>query len=190
MRTAFSLLLISFGLAFLLFVKINSDTLIRDYKFIGSERCKACHSVNFRGNQFGIWKESAHSASMKILSGDKARDYAKKKGLPEPLKNDACLKCHSSGYGMELKYFETSFDMSEGIQCEECHKPGNEYSKYQNMISYDKFKSNGGEKGNLKDCYRCHSYDVKNDKLFKCPFQNKNFNFESAFKLIKHSISK
>jgi hypothetical protein len=190
MRTAIALLLISFGLAFLLFIKINSDTLIRDYKYIGSERCKACHSVNFRGDQFSIWKQSAHSQSMKTLSEGKAKEYAKKNAFTEPLKNDDCLKCHSTGYGMEMKYYETSFNLSEGVQCEECHKPGNEYSKYQNMITLDNFKSNGGEKGNLKDCYKCHSYNVNDKKLSRCPFQTKNFHAETAFKLISHSVPK
>jgi hypothetical protein len=113
-----------------------------------------------------------------------------KNSLLEPLKNGDCLKCHSTGYGKDLKYFETSFNMSEGIQCEECHNPGSEYSKYQNMITHENFKSNSGERGDLKKCYKCHSNNMADKNLAKCPFQTKNFNSETAFKLIKHSIPK
>lgn len=190
MRTAIALLLISFGLVFLLFLKINSDNLIKDYKYIGSDRCKACHSVNFRGDQYGIWKRSSHAHAVQTLTDEKALDYSVKNKIIEPLKNPDCLKCHSTGYKMELKYFETSFNLSEGIQCEACHKPGSEYSKYQNMISIEKFKSNGGEKGNIKDCYQCHAANIKDNKTVKCPFQIKNFNAAEAFKLIKHSVPK
>jgi len=188
MRTAIALLFISFGLAFLLFVKINSDTLIKDFKFIGSERCKACHVVDFRGNQYSKWKSSAHAESMKTLSGNKAKEYAKKNSIAEPLKNESCLKCHSTGFGLEIKYFETSFNLSEGIQCEECHNRGSEYSKYQNMISRESFESNGGDSGKLKNCYKCHSSNINDKSLAVCPFQSKNFNAEESFKLIKHSI--
>jgi len=190
MRTAIALLLISLGLVFLLFVKINSDSLIKDYKYIGVERCKACHSVKFRGDQYNIWKNSPHSGSMLALNTSKAKDYAFKNKITDPLKNMDCLKCHSTGYSREIKYFESSFNLMEGVQCESCHNPGSEYSKYQIMISNGKFIGNGGEEGNLKDCYKCHSANVSDNKSVKCPFQLKNFNAESSFQLIKHSIPK
>ena len=190
MRTAIALLLISLGLAFILFVKINSDSLIKDFRYIGAERCKPCHSVGFRGNQYEIWKNSAHSRSMVLLSSQKAVDYAKKQNISEPIKNSSCLKCHSTGFDKDIKYFESSFNLTEGVQCEACHNPGSEYSKYQNMISNKEFIANGGEEGNLKDCYSCHSGDVNNKNNPKCPFQKNNFNAEQSFKLIKHSKSR
>lgn len=190
MRTAFALFLLTIGLSFLLFVKINSDSLIKDYKFIGVDRCKNCHSVKFRGDQYGIWKKSMHSKSMFTLTNNKAIEYAKKNNQTIPQKNENCLKCHSSTKEKNLKYFEPSFNFDDGIQCETCHNPGSEYSKYNNMLTTKLFLANGGKKGDLNDCYQCHIKDVSKSKNEKCPFQKENFDSQKAFQIIKHSLIK
>ena len=188
MRTAIALLFVTLSMVFMLFVKINSDAIMSEYKYIGVSRCQPCHSVNHKRNQYDIWEKSAHFGAMTSLNSNKAKKYALDNSITNPAKNENCVKCHSTGFSKSYSAFESDFDISRGVQCEECHSAGGEYSNYSNMISEKLFLSNGGQKGDIGHCYDCHSSDVKNKKIDKCPFQDVNFNAKISFKKIEHPI--
>jgi hypothetical protein len=190
MRTAIALFLLTLSIVFALFLKINSDAILSEYKYIGADKCKPCHSISHKRDQYIVWEKSAHSKAMVSLNSKKAEGYALANSILNLAKNENCLKCHSTGFSKTYSAFELTFDISKGVQCEECHSGGSEYSKYNNMVLEKLFLSNGGKKGDINHCYDCHSSDVKNKKIDKCPFQEVNFNSKVSFKKIEHPIIK
>ena len=190
MKTTLTLFLLTLSIVFVLFLKINSDAIMSEYKYIGESRCKPCHSINRKGNQYAIWEKSAHSRAIISLNSNKAKEYALANSIPNPAKSENCLKCHSTGFSKSYSAFELAFDILKGVQCEECHSAGSGYSKYNNMISNKLFLNNGGQRSDLNHCYDCHSSNVENKRINKCPFQTVNFDAKVSFKKIQHAIIK
>jgi len=189
MRTAFSLFLLTLIIGFIIFVKVSSESTFIVHKYIGVDRCRGCHEVDFRGDQYNIWKKSKHYTATYLLKSEKAVKYARENNMKVPEENESCLECHTTGYGEKKDNFENSFNLWNGIQCEECHKAGSDYSKYDIMISEKKFISNGGDPGKKIKCFKCHSPNIKSNNFRKCPFQKKSFNVETAIEKIKHPVT-
>jgi hypothetical protein len=188
MRTVITLLFFIIVVSFLIFLKITSENSLISPKYIGSGECKGCHSVKSRGDQYNIWRESKHSRTAQVLTEDRAIRYAKQNNIKNPTENADCLRCHTTAFGEKQDLFERSFNSKDGIQCEECHNAGSEYSKYDIMVSSKKFLSKGGEHGNKLHCLKCHSPNLKNKNFNRCPFQNQNFKIETSLEKIKHNI--
>jgi len=98
-------------------------------KFIGASKCANCHKAEAVGNQMGKWTESKHSKAFEALASDRAKEIAKEKGIEDPQKSDACLKCHVTGHGKPAEELATGFKAEMGVQCESCHGPGDQHMK-------------------------------------------------------------
>ena len=158
----------------------------------GSVKCGECHSLKINGNQQSVWENSKHSQAFKTLLTEKAREYAVKNNLPEPVKNEKCLKCHTTG-GFLNTGIAVTYNIEEGVGCEACHGAGSDYSPADIMKNEELFIKNGGEKGDQKTCLECHSQKANIEKKLKddsCPFQDEDFDFKSAFEKIKHPVNK
>ena len=92
-----------------------------------------CHKSEAQGEQFPIWEKSAHAKAYATLAGDDAKAIAKEKGIEDPQKADACLKCHVTGYGAAADMFGDKYDMANGVGCESCHGAGSDYDKMSVM---------------------------------------------------------
>ena len=44
--------------------------------------------------------------------------------IADAQKDDKCLKCHVTGFGLAEDQFKKGFDRTAGVQCETCHGPG------------------------------------------------------------------
>lgn len=127
--------------------------------YIGTAKCKVCHMTPKSGNQFGIWKKSAHFTAHKTLSSDSAVEIAKKAGLKElPSKSPICLNCHSPYASTAPKLIK------DGVGCEACHGPGSNYKKMSTMrdktLAHEKgliFHDTDDSKITL--CITCHQTD-------------------------------
>jgi hypothetical protein len=189
MRTVITLLIFIIGVGFLIFLKITSDQTLLTAKFVGVNECKSCHSVKSRGDQYSIWQGSKHPKSFQILTEDKAIRYAKQNNIKNPDSNQDCLKCHTTAFDEKPDLFDKSFNIKDGIQCEECHNAGSEYNKFDIMTSPKRFLSKGGDQGNKLHCLKCHSPNIKNKNFNKCPFQSQNFLMEPSLLKIRHKRS-
>ena len=98
-------------------------------KYIGVDKCKACHQAEASGNQFEHWKKSGHARAYEILASDAAKAVAKERGIEDPQKSDQCLKCHVTALGAPKEQIKKGFDLSDGVQCEGCHGPGERHMK-------------------------------------------------------------
>lgn len=98
-------------------------------KYIGAEKCKSCHSSEAAGDPYGQWSKSGHAKAFDTLASDKAKEIAKAKGIADPQKSDACMKCHQTAFGVAAEDIKKGFDPHKGVQCESCHGPGDQHLK-------------------------------------------------------------
>jgi hypothetical protein len=147
------------------------------YKYVGADKCKACHNKAASGEQYNKWMKDPHSQALKTLSGQKAMDYGKKNGIADPSKEAKCLKCHST-YDIADPKLRGTILATEGVSCESCHGPGSAYKAIPVMRSHDLFLQNGGIVPNKELCLKCHG--SKENPFFK------EFNYEASLAKIAH----
>lgn len=151
-------------------------------KYIGVKMCSMCHKAEKTGNQFGVWQKSKHAEAYKTLTGPKAAEIAKAKGIKNAAEAKECLGCHGA---VDASIVGT-YDVKDGVQCETCHGPG---SGYKTMaIMKDKAKAIAAGLKEFKDkaaiekwCKTCH-----NDKSPT----HKEFKFDESWAKIKHAVPK
>lgn len=93
-------------------------------RFIGAQKCKSCHDKEETGNQHAQWLDSKHAKAFQVLASDAAKAIATEKGLGDPQKEAACVKCHQTAHGVPAAQLQKGFDPTAGVQCETCHGPG------------------------------------------------------------------
>ena len=158
----------------------GSSVYAQNFKYVGAAKCKMCHNSETAGQQYKIWAASLHANSMKLLSSEKALDYAKKNNISDPAKEPKCLNCHST-FGpanSSLIDEEVEVTVNEGVSCESCHGPGSAYKTKSIMLDSAKSKENGLIIPDQKVCEKCHNNPEN-------PFI-KPFDFEAAKKKIAH----
>jgi hypothetical protein len=148
-------------------------------KYVGVKMCGACHKGEKKGAQLEVWQKSKHAEAYKTLTGAKASEIAKAKGLKTTAQESPeCLECHAITADTKLT--------ADGVQCETCHGAG---SAYKNMVLMkDKEKAVAAglidfkDKGAIeKKCKTCHNEKSPSYKPFK---------FDEMWAKIKHPIPK
>lgn len=97
--------------------------------YIGVAKCKNCHNVADNGNQYECWTKSKHSQAFKTLASEDAKKVATAKGIADAQKDDKCVKCHVTAFGVADDQLQKGFDRTLGVQCEACHGPGETHMK-------------------------------------------------------------
>lgn len=158
-------------------------------EFVGAKKCGECHK-----KAFTKWSGTEH-----------AKGYDDLKTGPRHYKPDytwiprhhdvECLACHVTGWDpREVVKFDTGFESEartphlKGQQCENCHGPGSEHVKVEELLK----KTRKGNDPNIAiwrtklhldeamvqketGCYKCHDGD-----------NSPKFNFEEFYKKISH----
>jgi len=156
------------------------------FKYVGVAKCKICHKAKTRGNQYGIWASNVHAKAYATLATDEAKQMAsKQKDMEDPQKDERCLKCHVTAFGVDAKLIEASFKVEDGVQCEACHGPGSKYKSSKVMKALSKGTQDPAEVGLVvvdeKLCVKCHTKESPTYKPFK---------FEESSKKIAHPVPK
>lgn len=127
----------------------KADAAKNSYVGDSEKKCAMCHKA-----QVDAWKKWAMAKTWDRLSDDEK-------------KNEACIKCHVTGYGQEGGW--VSFEKTPGlvgVQCEACHGPAGEHMKVP-MTDKEKRKATmtaPSEAG----CVTCHTKEGNpNFKEFK-----------------------
>jgi len=168
MRKLFMLLII-FSASILVLCLFSQDSV-----YVGASKCQICHKTESQGQQYPIWQNSKHSASLGALSSADAAATAEAAGVQNPPESPACLKCHAP-------LFEKAAELkTEGVTCEVCHGPGSEYKKLSIMKDRAAAVTNGlivydSEEAVRKQCLTCHENA-----------HGKSFDFAAAYEKIKH----
>jgi len=129
-------------LIFLLFIKFlfsEFEDEDQNFTYVGVKVCKECHGEDAIGNQYKIWNSSPHAKAYNILLGEKAYEIARNAKISSPEKNYECLKCHTTGKGLDKT------TIKEGVGCESCHGPGSGYYTASNHVDYSS-RENGYKK--------------------------------------------
>jgi hypothetical protein len=164
---------------FLIIFLVAPFVLNAQNKYVGVKVCKMCHQTDKQGKQFAVWQKSKHAEAYKTLTGAKAEEIAKAKGLKKAANESLeCLECHVVTADAKL--------ITDGVQCESCHGAG---SAYKTMpIMKDKAKAIKAGLAEFKDdaaieklCKSCHNEKSPTSKEFK---------FKEMWPKIKHSIPK
>ncbi len=151
-------------------------------RYVGDETCEVCHSSASIGKQFQIWQRSPHAQAYKDLGSSEAMTIARKMNIANPQKSPKCLSCHTTAAGTHLSDIISTFRPRDGVQCESCHGPGEDYAHYSVMIDPVKSREAGltihpGE----KTCKTCHNLS---SPTFK------GFDYQRALARISHPIPK
>lgn len=184
---------IGFIAALLLFLKNALEPEEEPVLITGSDKCNECHQLKSLGEQMMRWQISRHRAAYISLQSQLAKDFAVKNNIPEPVKNEMCLGCHTTSGFLKGFQSQTSYKIEEGVGCEGCHGAGSKYSPAEIMKDEALYKRNGGIIGDEKLCLECHSPKAnKEQKLTEdaCPFQEEDFNYKQAFEKIKHPLNR
>ncbi|MCI0691652.1 cytochrome c family protein [candidate division KSB1 bacterium] len=155
------------------------------FKYVGAKACMPCHLTPKSGAAYKIWQGNAHSKAFATLATPAAQEIAKKKGIADPQKDEKCMKCHDTAFGVAAAQLAPTFKAGEGVGCEVCHGPGSEYKAMQVMKDIDTGKIKGETVGLVKPdekaCVKCHNAESPTFKAF---------NFAEASKKIAHPTPK
>ncbi|MGE5436495.1 MAG: cytochrome c family protein [Syntrophothermus sp.] len=153
------------------------------HAYVGAENCGMCHKSEKQGNQLGIWKNQLHSKAYETLKTERADSIAKALGFnTKAAETSRCLQCHVSGRNVDAQFIKGKFKMEDGVQCETCHGPGNDYKSAKIMGNKEEAVKNGLWVYNDIEkelCVNCHN---QNSPTFK------GFDFEKMWNEIKHPI--
>lgn len=130
------------------------------HSYVGAETCGMCHKSEKQGSQLSIWKNSQHSKAFETLKTEKANQIAKEKGFSTPAaETPECLKCHTSGSGVDASLLGKKFKVEDGVQCETCHGPGSDYKDMKVMKDRELAVKNGLVVTDKLEtfCVKCHN---------------------------------
>ncbi len=186
------LILISFGLTFILFAQ--------DFEYIGSSKCKMCHKKEEKGAQYLKWEAGPHAGAYVTLKSEKAAQIVADKGIDgNAWTADECLVCHTTGFGVggyevnDEAFWNPAADDKAGakavkrmtglqsVGCETCHGAGSKYKSKKIKLAIGAGDIEASSVGLLEvneaTCLTCH-----NDK--SPTFES--FNFEERLKEVAH----
>ncbi len=147
------------------------------HKFTGASKCKVCHSAEKKGNQFGVWSASKHAKAFETLGTPQAKEVAKKAGVADPQTDKGCLSCHVAGFDAPEAMKGPKWAKEEGVTCESCHGPGEDYSPMKVMRDKAAAVAAGLVIPDEKTCKTCHNE--------KSPTY-KPFSFAKEWPKVKH----
>jgi len=179
------LLFVSALIIAVIYYRFPSSSVLRPLQYVGAERCAGCHSTNTSGDQYDIWKHSAHARAYTDLAGKVAQEYAGLNHRPDPTHDPVCLQCHTTAFSARPGRLGPTFSAKEGVTCEQCHGPGSDYSTELAMHDKRLFVKLEGKPGSEKECLGCHAVALNDPH---CPFQVHPFVYKQAITLIAHPV--
>jgi hypothetical protein len=154
------------------------------HQFVGAAKCKMCHNTEKQGKIFDKWMASKHAKAFTTLASEESKKIATAKGIADPQKADACLKCHVTGHGAAPEQLSAKWAAAEGVTCESCHGAGGDYWKNEVMKAVAAGTTKGADVGLVskpdeKTCTGCHNAESPTFKAFV---------FKEMWAKIEHSI--
>lgn len=136
-------------------------------ELVGASKCKSCHKKI--GDPYAIWLKGEHAKAFETLASPESKKIAAEKGLGDPQKEDACLKCHVSRVflGNPVVAAKGKYDDTEGVGCEACHGAGSDYKSKKVMQDHDAAVAAGmTAEINEAFCTKCHNEESPTFKAF------------------------
>lgn len=135
-------------------------------KYIGVKMCGICHKKDETGNQLAKWQEGPHAKAYESLATAAAKETAAKLGITDPQTSGKCLKCHSTAYNFTEEIQTTKIKVEDGVTCESCHGPGQDYKSKKVMEDQAAAIAKGLVHPPTQSCPLCHNEENPNFKEF------------------------
>lgn len=105
------------------------------YKFTGAGSCSSvnCHggvsprpNERVKLNEYSTWiVEDKHAKAYRVLFNEQSKRMAKILKIDKPETSAKCLDCHATNVATDMR--TRSFDISDGVSCESCHGPAEQW---------------------------------------------------------------
>jgi len=132
-----------------------------DHAYVGTAKCAICHKTEAQGEMYPKWQASAHAKAYEALASDKAKEFAKAKGIADPQTSMDCLKCHVTAAGVDAALLGPKYAKEDGVGCESCHGAGADYIKKSTMEGLAGGTIEPASVGlvmpTADDCKKCHN---------------------------------
>jgi hypothetical protein len=166
--------------------------------YLGVAGCRMCHNTKKQGEQVVLWKETKHAKAFETLKSDAAIKLAAEKGLKTaPSESPECLRCHGTGWNLSeeqrAKFLKPAFKIEDGVQCETCHGPGDDYKSLTVMKDRQLALQAGLVIGDEKLCLSCHNDQAPswNPERFTTKDGKKvGFDYAACWEQIRHPVPK
>ena len=176
----------------------GSDAAAPKHAYIGVAGCRMCHNSTKQGEQVPIWKGTKHAQAYKSLKSEEALKMGAQRGLKKaPVESPECLRCHAIGWDLSeeqrARFLKPAFKIEDGIQCETCHGPGDEYKTLKVMKDRDLALKSGLVIGDEKLCRTCHNEQSpawKPDRYTTKDGKKVGFDYASCWEKIRHPVPK
>jgi len=169
-------------------VEVLAGTHMR-YNYVGADLCKLCHNKKELGDQYDVWANTSHSKAFYTLGTPEGRKVADKLGIKDPQQSNKCLRCHSTCHAFTEEKMAEDLQVEDGVQCESCHGPGEEYMYPEVMEDLEEAEALGLMMPTEETCRKCHNpesptWDPERDTT---PDGEKvGFHFPLRWKMIEH----
>lgn len=187
MKLIISIFLLLFTLA-ILPVEAHARASKR-FNYVGIDMCKLCHKMKKLGDQYEVWVNTSHSKAFYTLETPEAREIAAKLGINDPQQSDKCLRCHSTCHVFTEEKVAEDLRIEDGVQCESCHGPGEEYMYLEVMEDLEDAKAMGLVMPTEETCRKCHNPESPTWDPEKDPTpegKRVGFYFPLRWKMIEH----
>ena len=168
------------------------------HAYIGVAGCRMCHNSKKQGEQVVIWKATKHATAYETLKSDEALKMAAARGLKNPpVESPECLRCHATGWNLteeqRAQFLKPAFKIEDGVQCETCHGPGQDYKTLKIMKDRSLALNAGLMIGDEKLCITCHNEQSpawKPDRFTTKDGKKVGFDYAACWEKIKHPLPK
>ncbi len=93
--------------------------------YVGRRICLQCHAAGQPAGACTLEEIPEHDVSYEALSKPEAEHIAALGGVAtEPRKSRICLACHATAADEGPRWTAETFDFTDGVQCEACHRAG------------------------------------------------------------------
>ena len=159
------------------------------FNYVGVDTCKLCHKYKQLGNQYDVWANTAHSKAFYTLGTPEAKEIAANLGIKDPQQSDKCLRCHSTCHAFADEKVAEDLRIEDGVQCESCHGPGEEYMYLEVMNDLEDAKAMGLVMPTEETCRKCHNPESPTwdpEKDITPEGKKVGFYFPLRWKMIEH----
>ena len=134
--------------------------------YVGSGACIECHTAGATAAECCYDEIAGHATTFDALEKSSARSIAALTGTVEPpQESQLCLGCHATAADLGPRWWQPSFSLAAGVQCEACHGAGSAHAEARHNGAAEPTASAGVHRGDLTTCHDCHRARPSHDAV-------------------------
>ncbi|MEK7711304.1 MAG: beta-propeller fold lactonase family protein [Planctomycetota bacterium] len=129
--------------------------------YVGQTACLECHTSKASATPCSLKPIPEHDTSYDALKKAAAAEIAALSGIVEPpIESRICLACHATGADDGPRWWASTFQIEDSVQCETCHGAGSFHVAVQRAVVTGSENARPGaarlRRGGQADCALCH----------------------------------